>query len=245
LSLGGGWSLRGSIGTGFSAPTPFLDETERNGLGRLLPLAGVRAERAVSGSIDGHGAIGPVEINASIFVTRVADPLQMRPAGNGDLYLVNGDGSTRTGGADLSLVIRRGETAVTASYAFVASSEPDPDGTGRRTIPLTPRHAAGLVAVREGDWGRVGLELYYTGRQALERNPFRSVSSPYLVVGVLAERRFGRHSGFLNLENLTDLRQTRFDPLIRPTRAPDGSWTVDAWAPLEGRTVNGGIRWAW
>ena len=26
------------------------------------------------------------------------------------------------------------------------------------------------------------------------------------------------------------------------SRAPDGRWTVDAWAPLEGRVVNGGVR---
>jgi iron complex outermembrane receptor protein len=48
---------------------------------------------------------------------------------------------------------------------------------------------------------------------------------------------------FLNAENITDVRQTRWDPLVRPIRAPDGRWTVDAWAPLEGRVINGGIRW--
>jgi len=30
--------------------------------------------------------------------------------------------------------------------------------------------------------------------------------------------------------------------LIRPDRAVDGRWTVDAWAPLEGRNINGGVR---
>lgn len=39
-----------------------------------------------------------------------------------------------------------------------------------------------------------------------------------------------------------DVRQTREHPLVRPARAPDGRWTVDAWAPLEGRTFNGGVR---
>ena len=34
----------------------------------------------------------------------------------------------------------------------------------------------------------------------------------------------------------------KYDPLIRPTGAPDGRWTVDAWAPTDGFTVNGGIR---
>ena len=39
-----------------------------------------------------------------------------------------------------------------------------------------------------------------------------------------------------------DVRQTRYAPLVRPVRADDGGWTVDAWAPLEGRTINGGVR---
>jgi outer membrane receptor for ferrienterochelin and colicins len=47
---------------------------------------------------------------------------------------------------------------------------------------------------------------------------------------------------FVNGENLTGVRQTRWDPLLLQTRAVDGRWTVDAWAPLEGRNVNGGVR---
>lgn len=90
--------------------------------------------------------------------------------------------------------------------------------------------------------GRAGVELYYTGAQALEENPFRVVSEPYLIVGLLAERQLGRYRLFVNGENLTGVRQTRWDPLLRPNRAPDGRWTVDAWAPLEGRNLNGGLR---
>ena len=36
--------------------------------------------------------------------------------------------------------------------------------------------------------------------------------------------------------------KTRWDPLVRPMRGVDGRWTVDAWAPLAGRTINGGAR---
>jgi len=47
---------------------------------------------------------------------------------------------------------------------------------------------------------------------------------------------------FINAENIGNIRQTRYDKLVRPQRHPDGRWTLDAWAPLEGRTVNGGVR---
>jgi iron complex outermembrane receptor protein len=59
---------------------------------------------------------------------------------------------------------------------------------------------------------------------------------------MLAERRFERFSLFVNGENLTGVRQSRWEPLLRPARAVDGRWTVDAWAPLEGRVINGGVR---
>lgn len=88
----------------------------------------------------------------------------------------------------------------------------------------------------------LGVEVYFTGRQRLEANPYRERSEAYVIVGLLAERRFGPVRVFVNGENLTGVRQTRWDPLLRPARAADGRWTVDAWAPLDGRTINGGLR---
>jgi iron complex outermembrane receptor protein len=47
---------------------------------------------------------------------------------------------------------------------------------------------------------------------------------------------------YLNLENLTNVRQTSFDPLLRMTPGEGGRRTVDEWAPLEGRSANAGLR---
>jgi outer membrane receptor for ferrienterochelin and colicins len=88
----------------------------------------------------------------------------------------------------------------------------------------------------------VGIEWYYTGEQSLEENPYRTFSESYMILGLLAEKQLGRVRVFINGENLTSVRQTRWDPLLLPTRAADGRWTVDAWAPLEGRNINGGLR---
>jgi len=90
--------------------------------------------------------------------------------------------------------------------------------------------------------GRIGVEAYFTGQQRLEDNPYRSQSEGYLLFGGLVERRFGLVRLFVNAENLGGVRQTRFDPLVRPFQAADGRWTVDAWAPLDGRVINGGVR---
>lgn len=58
----------------------------------------------------------------------------------------------------------------------------------------------------------------------------------------MAERRFGDISVFVNVENLLNVRQSRTDPMLRPRRANDGSWSVDAWGPTDGRVANAGVR---
>jgi outer membrane receptor for ferrienterochelin and colicins len=127
------------------------------------------------------------------------------------------------------------------TYTYVQSREVIA-GTSRDT-PLTPRHSAGVVGMWEREnAGRVGVEVYYTGVQALDENPYRTASVPYVIVGMLAEWQTGRFRLFVNGENLTGVRQTAWDPLLRESRAPDGRWTVDAWVPLEGRNINGGVR---
>jgi outer membrane receptor for ferrienterochelin and colicins len=90
--------------------------------------------------------------------------------------------------------------------------------------------------------GRLGFEAYYTGRQRLEDTPYRTRSRPHVEVGVLGEIVLGRVQLFLNAENILGVRQTRYDPLLRPTRAADGRWTVDVRSPTKGFVVNGVVR---
>jgi iron complex outermembrane receptor protein len=94
----------------------------------------------------------------------------------------------------------------------------------------------------DDDMGRAGFEMYFIGEQPLEDNPYRVSGKAYVLFGFLFERAFGPLRAFVNLENVGNVRQTRTDPLVRPTRLPDGRWTVDAWAPLDGFVVNGGVR---
>jgi len=140
----------------------------------------------------------------------------------------------------------RGPARVTVSYAYTRATEWDdarPLAGATRDATLIPRHTVGAVAsVEAEERGRIGVELYYTGRQRLEDNPFRPESRPYVVFGVLAERRIGRVRWFVNGENLLDVRQTRVDPLVLSARGEGGRWTTDVWSLLEGRTVNGGVR---
>jgi iron complex outermembrane receptor protein len=186
--------------------------------------------------------LGPVSLTATLFASNVRNPVYVD---RGDAYeIVNLSEQTTNRGLELLGTWRRAPFAATASYTYVRSQEQDPAGR-RLDIPLTPRHSFGLVGVWEQEQGRVGVECYYTGRQRLEHDPYRDYSEPYVIFGILGERKVHRHMRlFLNLENFTNIRQTRWSPLLRPNRGPDGRWTVDAWAPLDGRVINGGVRFS-
>jgi len=238
-----GWIIRVAAGTGTFAPTPFTEETEETGLSRVQPLRGLRAERARGASVDVTRLVGPVEVTGTVFGSVVLRPVQRLVLGNERVELINGPEPTNTGGTELLVRYRREGFVALATHAWTRSTELDLDSGLRREVPLTPAHAGSLNAIWEGsDWGRFGIEVYFTGKQMLEENPYRATGRPFVLVGALGERRMGKVRLFLNAENLLDVRQTRHDPLIRPAPRPDGRWTVDAWAPLEGRVINGGMR---
>ena len=243
LRAPGGWSARLSGGGGFFAPTPFTEETEVIGLARLAPLSGLDAERARSAAVDVGRVRGSVELRGSLFGSRVERAIALREGAGGELAFVNARGVTRTGGGELLARLTPEPFEVTATYTYVRSTEEDEDGVGRRPVPLTPRHSVGIVgALEEEGRSRVGIELYYTGEQPLVDNPYRTVSKPYVLFGVLVERRIGWAQLFMNAENIGNVRMTRYQPLVRPAPGPGGRWTTDAWAPLDGRVVNAGVR---
>ena len=238
-----GWTLRLSGGTGAFAPTPFNERTDETGLFRLRPLSGLRAERARGASFDVAFRGGGFDLSGTLFGSLVRHPTELETVGPEAVALVNAPQPTRTWGTELiARYLRKGFTLM-VTHAFTRSRELDPDAAARRDVPLTPRHAASLNLIWEGErFGRLGLEAYYVGRQPLEDDPYLRSGRPYALLGALAQRRFGKVAVFVNAENLLDVRQTREEPVLLPARRPDGGWMVDAWAPLDGRVVNGGIR---
>lgn len=134
---------------------------------------------------------------------------------------------------------------VTAYYAATRTRETSPESGRLRESPYVPRTTAGVdAAFEEDDSGtRVGVEVFFTGPQAVDENPYRTIAPAFTTMGLLASQRLGQATVYVNLENLTNVRQTTVDPLLRPTPGEGERRTVDAWAPLEGRSLNAGVRW--
>lgn len=236
-----GWTSRLSVGQGFFAPTPLTEETEAAGLSRLSLPVPLVAERGRTASFDVTRSLGPFSATSTFFASNIDHPVFVD---RGAIYrIINLPAPTRNRGVEALATWRKAPFSATASYTFVHSSEVDPL-LGRAEVPLTPRQSFGLVGMWEKEGTtRFGIECYYTGRQRLEYNPYRDFSASYVLVGAMGERRVAAHVKlFLNLENITNVRQSRWDPILLPSRSSDRRWTVDAWAPLDGRVINGGAR---
>jgi outer membrane cobalamin receptor len=172
LLRSGGWSTRLSAGTGFFGPTPLTEETEAAGLTRLTVDGPLRAERGRSLSLDLTRSQGPAAYTATLFASRIEDPVHIDRS---TYVLRNLDHPTTNVGVELLGTFRQPPFAVTASYTHVRSRERVGGVAG--DVPQTPRHSLGFVAMAENEDGRIGFELYYTGRQRLD-NPARFTASP-------------------------------------------------------------------
>jgi outer membrane receptor for ferrienterochelin and colicins len=239
------WTARLSGGLGAYSPTPFVEETEEIGFARLRLISNLEAERGRSAEADLTGQVGPVELSGSVYASAIDHAVDIRavPTARDSVELVNGAGPTRTLGAELFARYRIGRYVVTGTYDYRHATEQDMETGGRRRVPLTPNHAAGLVAVwaPKDDTG-LGVEAFYTGRQSLQYDPYRSESKPYVLIGALARWRIGRTVLWVNGEDLNNVRQTHTDPLLLPMPGLGGRWTTDVWAPLDGAVLNVGVR---
>lgn len=236
----GAWTFRASAGAGRAAPGPLTEDTEAIGFSRVTISPDLAPEKGLSATVDIVRSFAYGSLGVTGFGARVSDPLALEERGD-RLVLRNAAGPIRTRGIELLARLQRGPFAFTASHVELDATEAA--GAERVRMPLQPKRSSGIVGMwEEEDRGRAGVELYYTGRQRLDDDPFLGESRPYVIVGALVEWNVGRSRVFLNAENLGNTRLHDHSRFVRPSRGIDGRWTVDAWAPLEGRTINGGVR---
>lgn len=235
-------SSRFSVGLGYKTPSMFTEEAETLLFQNVLPIGNtLEAERSRGGTFDVNyrNTIGEnfsYSINQMFFYTEIEDPLVLLPNPNGIFSFTNASQPAKSSGFETNVRLSYDIVKLFAGYTFTnAKAE---YLAGDQFLPLTPKSKlnSALLFEKEENF-KAGIEAYYTSSQFLS-NRFRT--EPYWVLGIFGEKSFGKYSLFINAENITDTRQSRFGQVVFP---PHQNPTFsEIYTHTEGRVFNGGIK---
>jgi iron complex outermembrane receptor protein len=229
-------------GMGYKTPTVFTEEAERFQMQGILPIniQSTENERSVGGNVDVNyrtnlGEIG-FSINQLFFYTRLNQPLILTPVANSMQEFRNADGHIDTKGLETNVKFTYSDFKLFVGYTY---ADVNNHFNGLKTrYPLNARHRLNNVLMYEvEDKWKLGLEAYYVSRQLLNDG---ATGKPYWITGFMAEKRWEKFSLYVNFENFTDTRQTRFDTIYSGSISNPAF--RDIYAPVEGFVVNGGIK---
>lgn len=224
-------------GLGYKMPTLFNDETEEDGYQNIKPLniGNTKAEQSYGGNgdINYRSPIGDafLNINQLFFYTYVNQPLILQ-----NNSFVNAPGHIATQGTETNIKLIIDELSFHLGYTYTDTKLHYNGQTN--TQPLTPKNRLSFDAtyVIENSF-RFGAEGYYTGEQLLSDG---TTGRGFLTFGLLVQKMWKHFDIFINAEDLTDRRQTRWDSIY--TGTVTNPHFRDIYTPLDGVVVNAGIK---
>jgi outer membrane receptor for ferrienterochelin and colicins len=238
------FSTRLGGGLGYKAPTVFTEDAERIEFRNVLPLdvANTRAERSYGANYDINyhtGLFGDqvsFSINQLFFYTRIDNPILLTQLTNGNLQYLQPGGDLNTKGMETNVKLTYGNFKLFLGYTLADVTQHT--NSISSVYPLVSKNRLNNVLVYEvEDKFKIGAEAYYFSPQQLNDG---TTGRGYWLAGLMAEKIWEQFSLFVNFENLTDTRQTKFGPIY--TGSITDPVFKDIYAPLDGFVVNGGIK---
>lgn len=231
-------------GLGYKAPTIFTEESERLQYMNVMPVDDHinKLERSygVNADINYRTRFADDKISLSInhlfFYTRIHDPLILRLQSSSWYQFLNVNGHFDSKGMETNVKLGYGDFKLFIGYTLTDAYLHE--GNTKTENFLTPRHRLNNVLLYEVEekW-KVGLEAYYFSKQQLSDG---ETGKSYWIAGFMVEKLWEKFSLYINFENFTDSRQTRFDTIY--TGIISNPQFRDIYAPLDGFVVNGGIK---
>ncbi len=235
-------TTRVGFGLGYKTPTMFTEEAETLLFRDVLAVDDLlKAERSRGGTFDVNykNSIGEnftYSVNQMFFYTEITDPIILSPDMNNIYRFSNAASPVISKGFETNARLGYSIAKLFVGYTFTDAKA----GvlTGDRTLTLLPKHRVNSSLVFEKHESfKAGVEFYYGSRQTLDdRSQTRSIAE----LGLFGEKNFGKFSLFINAENLTDVRQGRYGPVVLGTH--QNPTFAELYTHTEGRIFNGGIK---
>ena len=237
-------SIRLGGGMGYRMPTIFNEDSEPYGYDKIqaIDLTNVKAERSYGANADFkyQSTFGSEHVlftfNQMFFYNLITDPILLNADINGELFYTNTGEFMHTQGFESQIKLTVWKFTWFFGYTYTdASIENGATGTN---LILTPKHSikGDLLFVEDEKW-RIGWDYEFKSEQLLSSG---LKSKSLFTTGIIVERTIDNFVIFLNAENFTDTRQTRYSSLISgPNNTPQ---FTDVWAPLDGFFFNAGLK---
>jgi iron complex outermembrane receptor protein len=229
-------------GYGYKPPTIFTEEAERRQFRNLLPIDMInsRNERSkgVNWDINYKTSIGDLDLsfNQLFFYTKLSHPLVLTNASGNKVEFDNAEGFLDTKGLETNLRLTYADFKLFLGYTYTDASTHFTNS--KQWLPLTARHRLNNVLMYEiEDKLKLGLEAYYFSKQKLGDGSF---GRDYWITGFMAEKLWEKWSLFINFENFTNTRQTKFEKIYTGTLL--NPVFRDIYAPVDGFVINGGLK---
>ena len=236
-----GFSSRIGGGLGYKIPDIFTEEAEYINFENVLAIdkSTVDAERSYGVNFDLNyqtrlsDEIG-FSINQLFYVTAINDGLLLNSIDNGLFQFENAPDEIFSKGAETNIKFTYKDFRWFLNYALIDTKLNYLPGNPQK--PLTAKHNAGSVLMYESDKWRIGYETFYTGKQFLSNG---TETTDFVTMGLLVMRNFKLGSVFVNFENFTDRRQSRFSPLVLPPH--ENPVFPEIYAPTDGFIFSVGL----
>jgi outer membrane receptor for ferrienterochelin and colicins len=236
------WSSRIGAGLGYKLPTLFTEAAEAMQFRQVLSPQDRDAEKSIgiTGDVNFRKRIGAfleLGLNQLFFYTQINDPLVLQAAGAGAYSFINATKPVQSYGFETNArLVYRQHWKLFMGYTFNETKARY--ASGSPALPIVPKHKLNTALIYEKhDALKVGLEAYYTGTQRLSNG---NQTSSFWEVGLMAEKPFKWFSIYINAENITDVRQSRYK---RVPNGPHNDPSFDEiWTHTEGFVLNGGVK---
>jgi len=236
-----GFSSRIGGGLGYKIPDIFTEEAEYINFENVLAIdkSTIDAERSYGVNFDVNyqtrlsDEIG-FSINQLFYVTAINDGLLLNSADNGLFQFENAPNEILSKGAETNIKFTYKDFRWFLNYALIDTKLNYLPGNPQK--PLTAKHNAGSILMYESEKWRIGYETFYTGKQFLSNG---TETTDFVTMGLLVMRNFKLGSVFVNFENFTDRRQSRFSPLVLPPH--ENPVFPEIYAPTDGFIFSVGL----
>lgn len=231
-------------GLGYKTPNIFTEKAEEQVFRNVRPINfnTTKSERSygLNADINYQTAFSEdwsFSINLLFFYTRLQKPMVFNDdsLSNAVYYFENANGHIDATGTESNLKIHFKNFNLFWGYTFVNAQ--NHFNNESKEVPLTAKHRINAVLMYEIEEKlRLGLETFYYSHQRLTTG---QLTPDYWIAGFSAQYKWEHFSIFINFENFTDTRQTRFGSIYNGS-ITDPEFT-EIYAPLDGFLFNAGF----